>query len=115
MIESISSLAGFPPLRAMAADSPRSAGEAAAAGTGRDEPPPADPEQVRRAVDRLNHTVRSVDSQLEFSIDTDSRRTVVKVVDNRTRQVLRQFPSEEALRLATALDRFTGLLIRERA
>ena len=115
MIESISSQAGFPTVRGMAADRPHSAGETSAIDTGRDAPAPADPEQLRQAVKRLNHTVQSVVSQLEFSIDTDTQRTVVKVVDIRTKQVLRQFPSEEILHLAKALDQFTGLLVRDRA
>lgn len=72
-------------------------------------------EQVREAVGRINETVRSLVGQLEFSIDTDTQRTVVKVVDIRTKQVLRQFPSEEVLQIAKALDNFTGLLLRDKA
>lgn len=50
---------------------------------------------------------------LLFSIDDDSGRTIVKVVDNATKEVIRQIPSEEILSIAKALDRLKGLLIKQ--
>lgn len=40
--------------------------------------------------------------QLEFSIDSDSGRDVVKVLDGESGDVIRQFPSEDVLKLARA-------------
>jgi flagellar protein FlaG len=40
---------------------------------------------------------------LQFSVDSASGRTVVSVRDMATGDVIRQIPSEEALRLAQAL------------
>lgn len=77
--------------------------------------PAADAAQVQDAVARINRTVQSLVTHLEFSIDTDTSRNVVRVIDNRTREVLRQFPSEEVLQIAKALDNFTGLLLRDQA
>lgn len=39
---------------------------------------------------------------LEFSVDTDSGRDVVKVLDGESGDVIRQFPSEDVLKLARA-------------
>lgn len=75
----------------------------------------ADPERIKEAVGRINQTVQSLVSQLEFTIDADTNMSVVKVIDTRTKEVLRQFPSEEVLQIAKALDNFTGLLLREKA
>jgi flagellar protein FlaG len=45
---------------------------------------------------------------LEFSIDDDSHRTIVKVIDQHTKEVLRQIPTPEALQIAKAIDSHTA-------
>jgi flagellar protein FlaG len=48
---------------------------------------------------------------LEFSIDDDTSRSVVKLIDQESGEVIRQFPAEEALRVARMLANLsTGLL-----
>jgi flagellar protein FlaG len=54
-------------------------------------------------------------SSLEFSVDTDTNRIVVKVVDNETRELVRQIPMEEMLVLAKAMNQLQGLLLRTKA
>lgn len=80
---------------------------------------PADDEPamgaVTDAVKTINDTMQKLSPSLEFSIDTDSKRTVVKVIDQATQEVIRQMPSVEALEIAKALDRLQGLLIRQKA
>ena len=67
---------------------------------------------LRQAVERINQSLPPSNQGIEFSIDEDSERVIVKVVDRETREVLRQMPSQEALDIAKALDRTRGLLIR---
>ncbi|HWJ94228.1 MAG TPA: flagellar protein FlaG [Telluria sp.] len=74
-----------------------------------------DPVTLGKAVDRLNDTMRAKAQGLEFMIDDDSKRLVVKVVDQQTKEVIRQVPSQEVLEIAKALDRAQGLLIRQQA
>ncbi len=59
--------------------------------------------------------MKSMSQDLEFSIDEDSDRTVVKIIDQKTKEVLRQIPSPEALAIAKALDQAKGLLIQQKA
>ena len=81
------------------------------------EPPKAapSPEQVTQALKSINKTLQSLSQGLEFTIDEDSQRTIVKVVDRETKDVIRQMPSKEALEIAKALDQVSGLLIRQKA
>lgn len=72
-------------------------------------------EQVNEAVKQLNNAMKVMSQGLEFSVDHDVHKVVVKVVDQQTQEVLRQMPSEEALEIAKALDRVQGLLIRQKA
>lgn len=71
--------------------------------------------QVKEAVKQINETMKKLSQNLEFSLDSDVDRPIVKVVDQQTKEVIRQIPSEEAVEIAKALDRVQGLLIREKA
>jgi flagellar protein FlaG len=98
---------------------------AAASASGAPVPAPAaDPAAVRQpgaadaldeAVSHINKSLKAGGQGVEFSIDDDSKRLVVKVVDQETREVLRQMPSVEALEIARALDQAKGMLIRQEA
>jgi len=70
---------------------------------------------VAAAMQSANTYMQSVSSNLQFSLDEDSGRTIVKVVDTETEEVLRQFPSEEMLSIAKSIDRMQGLLIDREA
>lgn len=71
--------------------------------------------QLNEAVKQINETLKKLSQNLEFSIDSDVHRTVVKVVDQQTNDIIRQIPTAEALEIAKALDRVQGLLIRQQA
>ncbi len=72
---------------------------------------------VSQALKNINKMLQDAmpPQNLEFMIDEDSDRTIVKVVDQKTKEVLRQIPSEEVIELAKALDLSQGLLIRQKA
>jgi len=74
-------------------------------------------DQVEQAVSKLNKSPQAQSQGLEFSIDNDTKRTVVKVVDQSTKEVLRQIPSPEALEIAKSLEASEnkGLLIKQTA
>jgi flagellar protein FlaG len=70
---------------------------------------------VEQAVGKLNENTQFSAQGLRFSIDEESGKTVVKIVDSATQEVLRQIPSEDALALAHSIDKMQGLLLREKA
>jgi len=71
--------------------------------------------ELDESLRNINKSMQALSQELEFSIDPDTDRTIVKVVDQRTKEVIRQMPSVEALEIAKALDRLQGLLIRQQA
>lgn len=74
------------------------------------------PAQVRQAVQMINKAMQTFSRNLEFSVDDAAvGKTVVKVMDKETGEMVRQIPSEETLNIARALDRLQGLLIRQQA
>lgn len=74
-----------------------------------------DAEQVESAVSKISDFVQNFQRDLQFSVDQDSGRTVIKVVDSETEQVIRQIPSEETLRMVEQLDSPESLMFSEQA
>lgn len=84
------------------------------------EPEPAmaaepDPLEVTRVVGEINKAMQALARNIEFSIDSESQRPVVKVIDQETGEVIRQMPSAEALEIGKALEKVQGLLLRQTA
>lgn len=79
------------------------------------ESPFASPADIAQALDEVQSAIKTITNELQFSIDDDTGKTVVKVVDTSTNEVIKQFPSEELLRISKALDKFQGLLLQQEA
>jgi flagellar protein FlaG len=77
----------------------------------------ADPSrgEVDDAVKKLNDSMSASSQSLEFSVDHDSKKIVVKLIDQNTKEVLRQIPSVEALEMAKSIDKMQGRLIHQTA
>ena len=71
--------------------------------------------QLENAVNEVSSFVKQTNSSLQFSIDRDSGKTMVKVVDASTNEIIRQIPSEEMLAMAKALNGIKGLLVQQKA
>jgi len=67
------------------------------------------------AVKKLNEFVAPALQTIVFSLDSESDRMVVRVVDMSTKEVLRQIPNEEVLKISRTLDKLQGLVIRQTA
>lgn len=72
-------------------------------------------EQVDDAVRKINEGMAATLQSLEFAIDDESKEIVVKIIDQGTREVVRQIPSVEALEIAKSIDKMRGLLISQTA
>jgi flagellar protein FlaG len=72
-------------------------------------------EQVDNAVTSIQSFVQNIRRDLNFSVDDSSGRVVVKVTDRASGDVIRQLPSEEALRLAESLEEVRSLLFKAEA
>ena len=73
-------------------------------------------EALESAVSTLNLAMQQSNQSLEFSVDTNTQRTVVKMVDTNTGELIRQFPSEATLAISRGIDQFQqGLLLTNQA
>lgn len=72
-------------------------------------------EQLDEAVSNINNVLSVRSQELEFTVDKESERTIVTVIDKNTKEMIRQMPSREALEIAKALDRLQSLLTKQTA
>jgi flagellar protein FlaG len=76
---------------------------------------PPEPHKAAQAAKEINDFLKSASAGIEFQIDNQSDRVIVRVVDTETKQLIRQVPSEEMVAISHALDRMTGLLLAQKA
>ncbi|WP_295994327.1 flagellar protein FlaG [Rugamonas sp.] len=105
--DTVAALAASHPAKAAVAAVASAAGSSPAAAKKAVEPSQTD---LKNSVDQINRFLK-VNSEVEFSIDHASGKSVIKVVDTETNKVLRQFPSEQALEIGQNLqDSKSGLI-----
>ena len=76
---------------------------------------PVDMQEIRAALAEVQQTLAPVARNLLFSLDEDSGKTIITVVDSSTDEVIRQIPSEELVAISKALGKLQGLLIKQEA
>ena len=74
-----------------------------------------DKQTLEEAVASMQDATQAMQRNLNFSIDESTGRMVVKVTDSSSGDVIRQMPTEEALRLAESLDEMRSLLFKAQA
>jgi len=71
---------------------------------------------LQNLVDNINKTLKQNDQHLEFRVDADAKRLVIKLLDTETGDVIRQIPSDEMLAISRSIGRFQqGLLLKQEA
>lgn len=73
--------------------------------------PPA--ELLQHAIEKINLVLQQKNRALEFSVDTESNRIIVKVIDTETGDLIRQLPSETTLAISRRISESQqGLLLK---
>lgn len=72
-------------------------------------------QELEEAVKQVNDFLKPINNSIQFNLDDDTGKTIVKVIDLATKDVIRQFPSEEMLSIAKAIDQMKGLLVQQKA
>lgn len=71
----------------------------------------SDHRELKKTVENLNKMIESMDTSLQFYVHKDSGRIAVKVINNKTQEIIREIPAEEILNLDAKLKETTGLII----
>jgi len=71
-------------------------------------------DDVRESVKDINDIVQKVKEDLSFEIHDETDRMMVKVIDRKTKEVIKELPPEEMLDLSARIHEMVGLLIDEK-
>jgi flagellar protein FlaG len=71
--------------------------------------------EIESAVESINDAMEHINRALRFSIHEDTQRVMVKVVNIRTDEVIKELPPEDVLDTVARIREMIGLLIDERA
>ena len=69
------------------------------------------PESLDKVAQQLQSFMSEMNRGLEFSVDEDSGRDVIKVIDKESGETVKQFPSEQVLDIVSKLAEATGVLV----
>ncbi|HET6675572.1 MAG TPA: flagellar protein FlaG [Nitrospiraceae bacterium] len=70
---------------------------------------------LEEAVARVRDVFQQVEPRLQFEIDPDLHRVIVKIMNGESGEVIRQIPPKEVLDLAKNFQASTGLLLKQEA
>jgi len=73
-----------------------------------------DATNLDEVVTNINKAITSVPKNINFSIDENSGRKVISVYEKGTDKLIRQLPSEDALKLLENLEQLKGLLFNSK-
>ncbi len=68
-------------------------------------------EEIAGLVAELNKAMEMVGTTLAFYVDEDTKKTVVRVMDSNTGEVIRQIPPEAMLKVSQRIAELLGILI----
>lgn len=74
-------------------------------------PPPST--ALEKALGNVSAHVQISQRSLHFSVDKESGKPIVRIVDTETHELIRQIPSEELLAIEERLRSTTGVLLSE--
>ncbi|MGH8435664.1 MAG: flagellar protein FlaG [Pseudomonas sp.] len=114
-VAKLSGVKANPVVRLFATDSPQAADVSKQAALEVPLTARAEQDAVEQAVSTIAAFTQSISRNLSFNLDDSSGRVVVKVTDSLSGEVIRQIPSEEALKLAESLDEARSLLFKAEA
>jgi len=72
-------------------------------------------EDLQKLASAIQQKFLTVSTDLHFSVDSESGKSIVTMTDKHTKEVVWQFPSEEAMKLAKAMDQYQkGLMVHRK-
>lgn len=69
----------------------------------------ASSEQLKKAVSRINR--KMVNTSCQFGIHDATNRVMIKLVDNETKEVIKEYPAEETLDIIAKAWELAGILV----
>ncbi len=75
----------------------------------------ATPDQLQKAVDDANEVFRQINSDVQFVVDKESNKVVIKLVEPGSGEVINQYPTEQALAISKAIAQMQSDIVERHA
>jgi flagellar protein FlaG len=73
-------------------------------------------DELKNLASEMQRKVSAISSDLQFSVDKETGKDLIRVTDRTTKKIVWQFPSEEALNITRALDQYQkGVMLNRKA
>ena len=69
-------------------------------------------EQIKKAVADLNKQMS--DTSCQFVINDTTNRVTIKIIDNNTKEVIKEYPAEETMRMIEKAWELAGIMVDEK-
>ena len=69
-------------------------------------------EQIKKAVADLNKQM--IDTSCQFGINDTTNRVTIKIIDNNTKEVIKEYPAEETMRMIEKAWELAGIMVDEK-
>lgn len=83
--------------------------------TGQDASKELAKEDLNFVSESMNHFMKLMNADLQFSVHEKTHRVMVKLVDQGTKEVLKEFPPEEFLDMVAKIQEYVGMLVDKKA
>jgi flagellar protein FlaG len=71
-------------------------------------------EEIEQIVSELNNFIQIFNTKIAFEIDKETKKTVLKIIDAQSNEIIRQIPPEELLAISKRISELLGLIINAR-
>ena len=70
--------------------------------------------QLKKAVDDINNSALADQSEAVFGIHEKTNRVTIKIIDKKTKEVIKEFPPEKTLDMIAKVWEMAGLMVDEK-
>lgn len=70
--------------------------------------------QIQKVVDEINKSASGMQTEVIFGIHDDTNRVTIKIVDKKSKQVIKEFPPEKTLDMIAKVWEMAGIMVDEK-
>ena len=70
--------------------------------------------QIQKAIEQLTKNLSYLNTHLSITLDKKADSLVIKIIDNKTNQVIKEIPPEYMIRIAEAINNLVGIVVNKK-
>jgi flagellar protein FlaG len=70
--------------------------------------------QIQKAIEQLIKNLSYLNTHLSITLDKKADSLVIKIIDNKTNQVIKEIPPEYMIRIAEAINNLVGIVVNKK-